>query len=107
LPILTRKRARRQGEWDFYRRLGLRITARRRALGIRREELALLTASALQSIHFWERGERGLGAAKLQLIADALGLTVTELIGDAADELTVAASGQCGIAAARPDRPAS
>jgi transcriptional regulator with XRE-family HTH domain len=94
VPILNRMRTRRQGEWDFYRRLGERIAARRRALGITREELALLTGARLQTIHYWEKGQRGLGAAKLQLVADALGVTVTVLIGDAADELAMAASGQ-------------
>jgi transcriptional regulator with XRE-family HTH domain len=87
-------RPRPQSEWNFYRRLGERITARRRARGITREELALLTGSRLQTIHYWEAGQRGLGAAKLQLIADALAITVTALIGDAANELAMDESGE-------------
>jgi transcriptional regulator with XRE-family HTH domain len=77
-------RGRRQCEWAFYRELGVNIAAVRRARSLTRCELAERTDSRLQSIHYWEKGERGISAAKLQLVADALGVTVTSLIGDAA-----------------------
>lgn len=69
-------------EWEreFNRRLGRNIAAARRANGLTGCELARRLNVWPPQLWHWEHGRFGIGVARLQLVADALGVTSTSLI---------------------------
>jgi transcriptional regulator with XRE-family HTH domain len=67
-------------EWEFYRQLDANIVAARQAQGLTQVDLARKLGVFPAVLWYWEHGSRGMGVARLQLIADALGVTSTSLI---------------------------
>jgi transcriptional regulator with XRE-family HTH domain len=67
-------------EREFNRRLGRNIAAARRANGLTGCELARRLKVWPPQLWHWEHGRFGIGVARLQLIADVLGVTSTSLI---------------------------
>lgn len=83
---MSRTRPRRLAwELEFYRRLGAKIKRARRARGLDGAALARLIGTSTATLWHWEEGDRGMGAARLQRIADALGMTATALLPELGD----------------------
>ena len=72
-------------EREFNRRLGRNIAAARQAQALSGRELARRAGVSQTQVCCWEHGGRGIGVARLQLVADALGVTATSLIPPLAD----------------------
>jgi hypothetical protein len=72
-------------EREFDRRLSGNIIAARHAKGLGSVEVARLIGVESVAYWNWEHGKYRIGAARLQLIADALGVTATSLIPELSD----------------------
>jgi transcriptional regulator with XRE-family HTH domain len=59
--------------------VGARVCARRRALGLTLQQLAVAAGTTLQQIHKYEVGESRMSPARLWLLAKALGVDVNYL----------------------------
>jgi transcriptional regulator with XRE-family HTH domain len=66
--------------------LGLKIKQIRQQVGLSQERLAEMVGVTFQQIQKYENGHTTLNITKLQLIAKALNLSVTELFGDIPDD---------------------
>jgi transcriptional regulator with XRE-family HTH domain len=67
-------------EREFNLRLGRKIVAAREAQGMNAKDLARRLGVDAARLWHWEHGSYRIGVARLQLIADALGVTATSLI---------------------------
>ena len=65
----------------FYVALGLRMAKARKAQGITQVQLAKTLGLSQQTIAHYEGGRLRLVASMIPLIADAIGITVIELMG--------------------------
>lgn len=65
--------------------IGERISYFRRKRGLMQKELAKLVGVSAQTISVWEKGVISPSSAKFEKIAEALGITVTELLDLAED----------------------
>jgi transcriptional regulator with XRE-family HTH domain len=66
----------------FYKALGQRIAEARKAQGITQVELAKMLGVSQQTIAHYEGGRLRLVASMIPLIANAIGTTVVELMGE-------------------------
>jgi transcriptional regulator with XRE-family HTH domain len=81
IPSLLPKIAMAPGETAFYEQLGRRIAERRKVVGITQVQLAETLGIAQQTMAHYEGGKVRFAAALLPVLADALALSVEELIG--------------------------
>lgn len=72
-------------EREFDRRLGRNLIAARKAKRLKGAEFARLLGVGVVSYWNWEQGIYRVGVARLQLIANALGVTATSLIPELSD----------------------
>lgn len=64
------------------REIGVRITARRKIVGISQSALAQAVGVTFQQLQKYERGENRVSAGRLHLIAKVLGTTIGALVGE-------------------------
>jgi len=67
----------------FYERLGQRVAERRKAQGLTQAELAETVGISQQTLAHYENGRARIQVARLPHMAEALGISVEELIGAA------------------------
>ena len=65
------------------RGMGPAIRARRKALGLTTTELAVRVGCSAQAVLLWECGHRMPTIERLQVVANVLGVTLSELVADA------------------------
>ncbi len=65
-------------------KIGRRIAEARRRKGMSQAELAGLLSISFQAVSRWERGESMPEIYRLRPLAEALGITLDELLGDEA-----------------------
>lgn len=65
---------------DFWPKIGLRITSRRKQLGMSRDMFSSLIGTSEKDLGQIERGEHGYSVARLVLIAKTLNLSLDELV---------------------------
>lgn len=68
--------------------IGTRIRVEREAVGLSKRRLAKIIQVEPSTITRWESGKHAVPAPHLKLIADALGVTVMRLHGDAPAQQT-------------------
>ncbi len=61
----------------------VRLMHFRQAAGLSRPELSQRSGVSVRTLEGWEQGRREPGAFDLQRVADALGVTVAQLVSDA------------------------
>jgi transcriptional regulator with XRE-family HTH domain len=59
---------------------GRRLRKLRECRGLSQDQLGKLTGVTQQQVGFWERGDRGIKLEQAIKVADALGVTVDELV---------------------------
>lgn len=62
--------------------LGRNITARREALGLTQRELGVKCGATQVAVSFWENGTNQPSLLRLALLADALNITIGQLLGE-------------------------
>ena len=69
-------------ERAFFERLGLRVAALRKEIGLTQAQLAESLGNSQQQIVSFEKGRRRMQVFMLPRLASALGVSVEELLGD-------------------------
>ncbi|WP_082490897.1 helix-turn-helix transcriptional regulator [Aureimonas sp. Leaf454] len=70
---------------DVDREVGARVKAMRTHLRMSQSSLAEKIGVTFQQVQKYEKGTNRVGASRLQLIADALGVSVSSFFGSASD----------------------